>query len=198
MTIIRTFYHEFQIEFPHLIFKSKNNVKQTIKDVPTLEHVKKAMNFANIKYKAIIVLMLSSGMGKGEITSLNVNDFLNSIKEYLNAPIDEPFNINQLLNLPINHDAVIIPTWNIQRIKTNHNYTTFSSPESYNYIIDYLKQYPPQSLEDPLFRTKSKRLKESAFVHYFSRINRRCEFGNYDRQAFLDPMHSENYLQLHL
>lgn len=68
---IKTFYREFEIELPHI----RCNIKQdqeliTIKDIPTKEDIKKALKYANLTYKAIIKLMMSSGMGSAEVRNL--------------------------------------------------------------------------------------------------------------------------------
>jgi hypothetical protein len=43
MTTIRSFYHEIQIELPHIIIRKKPNERQTIRDIPTLDHIRENM-----------------------------------------------------------------------------------------------------------------------------------------------------------
>ena len=64
-------------------------------------------------------------------------------------------------------------------------YVTFSSPESVDAIINYLKTKPTNNIEDSLFRGPSnKSINHKAFFMYFNRLNRKCGFGKPDRQAF--------------
>jgi integrase len=155
ITTIRSFYHEFQIELPHIIIRKKPSERQTISDIPTFEHIHEILKLCNRKYSAIIILMLSSGMGAGEVLSLNYSDFLNSIMTYLDIPIDKMVDIgvlrNKLLEIKL-QDDLIVGTWNVRRKKTNMDYVTFSSPESIIYILEYLIQSPPKDLKSPLFR----------------------------------------------
>ena len=72
MIIVRTFYREFETELPRVNTKIKNgSITKTKEEIITIEHIKKAMGYANPKYKAIMVLGMSSGMGGAEIRSLS-------------------------------------------------------------------------------------------------------------------------------
>jgi len=91
ITGLRTFYSEFDIELPKVHLK-RNQHQETIDDIPNKNDIRLALEHANFKYKAIILLMLSSGMGASEIISLTYQNFLNSISEYLETPLKEPLN----------------------------------------------------------------------------------------------------------
>jgi integrase len=190
MTTIRSFYHEFQIELPHIIIRKKPSERQTISDIPTFEHVREILKLCNRKYSAIITLMLSSGMGAGEVLSLNYSDFLNSIKIYLDIPINKMVDVevlrNKLLEIKL-QDNLIIGTWNVRRKKTNMDYVTFSSPESIIYILEYLIQSPPKDLESPLFRiarNSNTGLTYGTLNMKFARINDELGYGRVGRNRF--------------
>lgn len=144
---IRTFYYEFDIDIPRNKNRKARSDKQEadISEIPTMEDIEHFMEHVQSNYKAMIVLMLSSGMGKAEVSSLTFKHFYDalSLKEY-------PEDIPSLLKL-FKDKENIIPQWNIKRIKTNHYYFTFSSPESLERILTYLEEL---SLRRPEFFPK--------------------------------------------
>lgn len=187
ITGIRTFYTEFDIELGKLKL-NRTKHQETIADIPDKNDIRLAMEYAIPKYKSIITLMLSSGMGASEITSLTYQNFLDSISEYLKTSLKEPLNVEEIISkLDINNN-LIVPSWNVIRIKTGMYYTTFSTPESLNYLLKYLHYSPPQNVMDKLYRTKknsSKGLKLDALFRYFTRLNNQCGFGKPYRQSYL-------------
>jgi integrase len=187
MTIVRSFYKQFSIELPYLNVKKKSTPRISINDIPTKDHVREILSICNRKYKAIITLMFSSGLGASEILSLTYQDFLNSISKYVETPINAPVDVGVLKSKLIENDELIIATWYVTRKKTKYNYTTFSSPESINYILDYLSQSPPIDPESSLFRTARNQdisLQYNAFKNYFSRLNDELKYGTVGRQRF--------------
>lgn len=182
MTIIRTFYNEFEIRLPPMR-KNKKYTKnaENIKLLPTANEIRKAVNMANIKYKAIILLMVSSGMASLETRNLTYIDFLEAINGYLEGRnLINPLDINELSSRL--QGKVIVPEWTVKRQKTGNFYYTFSSPESTNAILNYLEDHPPQNLENHLFRTANGGfISDITFNTYFKRINDRCNFGKTGR-----------------
>ncbi len=183
MTTIQSFYREYDIELPKIRIKShdKNNMVTT-DDIVKREHILKALDHCNLKYKAIILLMSSSGMGQSEIVNLTYKDFLNAISEYYkptkNAQFDI-YTINQKLQENIND---LIGTWQIKRYKTGMPYVTFSTSECIQAILYYLidriiQNRPVKSLDDWLFETLGNKLSTNSMVAYFKGLNDRCEFG---------------------
>jgi integrase len=187
MTIVRSFYREFSIEIPYIIIRKNIEPRQTYNDIPTIDHVRKVLEICNRKYKAIITLMLSSGLGAGEILDLTYQDFINAIYEYVEIALNDVVDVELLRTKLIKEDSLIIGTWKVTRKKTQYNYTTFSSPESINYILDYLVQSPPIDLESNLFRTARNQnipLEYNAFKNYFARLNDELDLGKFGRQRF--------------
>ena len=187
MTIIRSFYNEFDIELPRTYLKQKQE-QEDIKDIPNMEDIRFAIKRVDRKYKAIITLMLSSGMGASEISSLTYQNFYDSIKKYVEKDIKNPLDVVELKQILDKNDELLVGTWNIQRIKTGLNYTTFSTPESIYSILDYLEKYPSTALSDPLFKSQVEtipNLKPKTIFQYFHRLNINCGFGKPNRQSFL-------------
>lgn len=137
LTIVRSFYSEFDIELPRMRFK-KNLPKEDISAIPTKKDIRKALNIANPKYKAIILLMLSSGMRAGDIRSLSYQDFLTSLYDYFKLPDKDALNID-VLSKRVNEIELPVPTWDFISEKTENPTITFSTPESVEAIIDCSK-----------------------------------------------------------
>jgi integrase len=183
MGSIRNFYSWHDIQLPRPRPNKAKKTHETIEDIPNKEDIKKALSQCNFKYKAIILLMISSGMGSAEVRSLNVQNFLDSLSEYFRRPLKIPLDIVQIRKRL--EGKLVIPTFSIIRIKTSMPYTTFASPETVTAIFDFLGAYPPNSPDDYLFpvtiKNKNKQIQESGFTKYFSRVNDACGFGKVNR-----------------
>lgn len=190
MTTIRSFYNEYEIELPRNRAKTNKEKKiVTTDDIVGKEHILKTLEHCNLKYKAIILLMSSSGMGRSEIVNLKYNDFLNSISEYYKPPSNELFDIYKITEKLQENIQELIGTWQISRYKTKMPYITFSSPESMQVIIYYLlerfkKNKPVTSADDWLFESNGGQIKNSSFTDYFMRLNDTCDFGFISSQRF--------------
>jgi integrase len=82
-----------------------------------------------------------------------------------------------LVDEKLKENELIVPMWKLDRVKTGTSIITFSTPESLEAILYYLKLDPPASLEDPLFRSrkfKGKPLSQVGFAKHFQTINERC------------------------
>jgi integrase len=194
LTIVGTFYKEFEIELPKQKIKSTSTERKNIEHIPTKDNIRTAIEYANPKYQAIITLMASSGMGSSEIRNLKVNDLLKA----LNIPIKKIekalFDIRELIDLV---DGSTIPTWQISRVKTGKPYFTFSTPESLKYILRFLELYPPESVDDYLFPAAQYggKLGESGFAKYFKKINEKCGFPMNGSQIFFRSQSLPKYFE---
>ena len=185
LSTIRSFYSSMEIELPHVTCNIKEpDQLVTINDIPTKKHIRIALKHSNIKYRAIILLMMSSGMGSSEIRHLTLNDYLQSLKitDYDLSNKDE-------FTKKLKENENEIPTWSIRRYKTNMPYVTFSSPESVKAINDYIdERYEKgkkfKSINDCLFESRGKHIGKIIIVAYFSRLNDLCGFGFSKRQRF--------------
>lgn len=118
MSVIKSFYGEYKIELPIYLFKTFRNKKiKDSSDVLSKEDILCALKFANVKYQAIILLMVSSGMGISEIINLTVMDFMMGLKGYYYLKNDEIVDISLLREIL---DGVKMPVaiWKVRRIKT--------------------------------------------------------------------------------
>ena len=185
---IKSFYSEYDIELPRI----KCNLKQeeqliTTEDIITKKHIQKVLKYCNTKFKAVILLMMSSGMGASEIRHLTFNDFMTS----QGITIKESFDIDEILE-KLDKKGNEIGTWSIRRFKTNMPYVTFNSPESTAAIIDYLHyrtehRSPNKHIKkanDFLFEARGNQMSLRGIMAYFERLNDRCNFGYLGRQRF--------------
>lgn len=159
---IKTFYRSFDIEVP----KIRVNVvipTETIDDTVTSEMIREALqSTGNLKHKAVITFLASSGFDRDTAMKLTVADFLDAC--------DIPYDGRETFKVIEGMDS-IIPCFHTQRGKTKYDYFTFCSPEACHYIARML--YKIDALpEDPLFP-----LGKTAFNKAFSRLNDKCGFG---------------------
>ncbi len=193
LSVIRSFYHEFEIELPYTRSKKRYAKQQTKEDLPKKKDIVHALKFCNLKYSAIIYLMASSGMGTSEVINLTFTDFLKSIETYINGSRDIE-EITSILKRKADNKELVISTWNITRIKTRMPYTTFSTYESIEAILLYLKS--SSAIEDEyLFRSQQtdKQIPRKTFGNQFNIINYRAGFGKVDRQIFFRSHNLRKY-----
>lgn len=179
LSVIRSFYREYEIELPTRRQPNTRKSKQilTSNDIPCQEDILLALDFANVKYQAIILLMASSGMGRSEIISLTFKDFIESLKKYY-QPHENEIDLS-LLRQRLDRVKTPVATWKVERIKTGMSYVTFSSPESIYKILDYLERSKTHSgqLSEPLFQgNRGGTLKKGTFAKYFQKINEKAGF----------------------
>ena len=185
MTSIRNFYSYHDLQLPHPKPNRSEKNHETFEDLPDREDIKKALEHCNPKYKPIILSMISSGMGSAEVRNLKVKDFFDSISTYVKKPLKIPLDIDQIRSEL--KGKVVVPVFNIVRVKTKMPYTTFISPEATNAILDYLEQHPPDSEDNYLFslanRNKNRQITDNTFTTYFRRLSRECNFGSVNGKA---------------
>lgn len=170
MVTIRSFYRNHDIMLPSFANTTlpDNSNQIRMEDLPNLKHVEQILGHCNPRYKAIILLGLSSGMGGAELRSLKIKDFL---KAHQVKSLDEI-------------DESQIPTWNVTRVKVNMAYYTFSSPESNSAIMMYLKTRKNLDDESWLFSDQVNPISINTLTGYMKRMNDKCSFGYVGKQRF--------------
>jgi integrase len=183
---IKTFYRNSEIELPSIPINSTSEVKRARSEsIPSKEDIRIALGHTKFKYRAIILLMSSSGMGSGEVRNLTIGDFLKAIDEFLDYEDLDVVKIAAMLDKKEN----IIGSWNVHRQKQGNSYYTFSSPESIKSIVDYLVERQKRDgrimrKDEPLFENFGKKIDEHSFAKNFMRINDDAGFGLSGRQRF--------------
>ena len=166
----------FQIEFTF-----NKNVQNPIEELPTKEHIRKALKYCNLRDKAIILLQFSSGLGAAEIRHLTYGQFFIAIKGYITFNNNEIFNIDKIYRQLKNKNNIIGIWDSIESSKTDIDYLTFNSSESIKAIIDYLlernNKKPITSFDEPLFVANGKQIGEHTLSAIYRRINQRAGLG---------------------
>lgn len=177
---VKSFYNHFDIDTPRIKRKKLNNTNFSLEKIPGKNHIRMALNVCGLRDKAIIYLMMSSGMGKAEIRFLNYGDFIEAMDEYLDLNEEDKLNIDRVYHQLKDKDD-LIGTWKIRRYKTGMPYITFNSPESTRSILEYLinkRKNTIESMDDPLFLSNMEnRFSKDGFNNLFQRINDRAGLG---------------------
>jgi integrase len=188
ITVVRSFYNHNDILIP-TIQKTKirdEEVNHEIYSIPNIDDIRHAMKYIKSwKWKAAVLLMMSSGMGLSEIISLKIKNFLEAIKIYIeDISIDNVDQIESICN-KILKEKDIVGEWRVIRSKTKYPYITFNTTESNHAICEYLLEYPPKSIDEPLFRNPySNNVPAKTCHQFFYRVNARAGFKNIGRQTF--------------
>jgi len=173
---IKAFYRFHDIEIPDIgNIKYTKDYQMNYKDLPTIEHIKKAVEVSEVGIQAIILFMASSGTAKAETLSLTVNDFIKATSNYHNND-----SIASILDSLENKS--IVPTFYLKRIKTNKYYYTFCTPEAASYIVKYLKSRSNLKKSSKLFDYSS-----SAITARFREINDSNSWGFRGKYRFFRP-----------
>ena len=171
---IKTFYRHFEIEIPYLpIAKYRKEYETNYFDIPTKEHIAKALDVVSIDLKAIILFMSSSGTAKAETLSLTVEDFINATLEFHDGG-----SLKSILEILSQKDD-IVPTFYLKRVKTEKYYYTFCSPEATSAIVKYLKTRKGLKLNDFLFE-----FTDSLLMARFQEINDKFGWGYKGKYRF--------------
>jgi integrase len=133
---IMTVYRHYEVEIHPLPQYSMKNINTTppvtFKDLPDHEVIRKALNISTPRMRALLLFISSSGCGRSETCHLTVQDFINATNDY-----HQTNNIYTVLN-QLKDKTDIVPRWQLRRKKTGKYYTTFTSPEATNELINYL------------------------------------------------------------
>jgi site-specific recombinase XerD len=178
---LKAFFKEFNIDMPNINNPATSENENLIIGIPTINHVKKAVQISGLRDKSIILLHFTSSMGAIELRYLTYGDFINSVDEYLDLSKEEKLDLS-IVTSKINKIHEPVGTWKIKKLKSGIYYTTFNSPESTHAILDYLMERemnnkPIKSFEDPLFvNTWNKPLTKSVHGAIFKRINDKAGF----------------------
>ena len=169
VALLRTIYKYFEIECP-LIEIPQRVSEERIEDIPTQQHIKQAINSTNTKkIKALICFMASSGCGSAEARNITLQDMIEATQEYHKEVQIQPW-IQKLKK--VEH---IIPTIKTERQKTKTQYFMFCTPESMQFILDYLEErtyYEELTFEDKLFPYSRK-----GVIAAYDRINKKNNWG---------------------
>ena len=145
-TKIKTFYQHFEVEMPYLPeAKYHKEYETNYLDLPSKEHIRKALAISTLDLQSVILFMCSSGTAKAETLSLSVKDFVNAAREYHHGG-----SLDEILS-QLNKRKDVVPTFYLRRIKTDKWYYTFCSSEASSCIVKYLLTRQNLKMDDKLF-----------------------------------------------
>lgn len=179
LTIIKSFYRFNRIQVPETIRRPPNPTpEQSLEQLPNLNDIKTAIKFSDIKYQTLIILLASSGMRQGDARTLTLKHLTNSLKDYAKIRVNDLVDIEEVrYKLP---ETIGPIRWDKWMQKKRRYYTTYSTPESLEYILKYLEAHPPKEYADDTYLFRSSRtngfLTRNAFNEYFEKLDRRCQF----------------------
>ena len=185
---IKSIYNYYEIEIGTLpsINKRQLNIPEPINydDLPTHEIIRKALDIADLRMKAIILFMSSSGCAKRETLNLTIQSFIEATSDYHNSN-----NIYDVLKELEKRDDVI-PTFRLRRQKTNKYYYTFCSPEAVQAIITYINTFEkPIHPNDKLFP-----IHEDYITLLFIQMNNQLGLG---KKGTFNRLRSHNLRKFH-
>ena len=147
----RSFYNEYHIDLPRPLQFNTRTQRTRTRDIPSWTDVKNSLKYCkNLRNKAIVSLIATSGMRESDVVKLTMQNFLDATSIYHNGSIEDLLKQN-----PDN----IVPCYDFipQKTKKEGNLcVTFNTPECTNHIFEYLKERIDKRYsiepEDPLFR----------------------------------------------
>ena len=135
-TCICAVYRDYDIEVQKLPPISQKNINKNkpinYQDLPDADVIKKVLNITNVRNRAIILFLASSGCGRTEACNITIQDYINATSEYHNS--NDIYEVLQTLTKKEN----IVPQFELFRKKTSKHYITFCTPEATNAINIYL------------------------------------------------------------
>lgn len=168
MITVKAFYRYNDVILPYISNTAVIDYNRTADELPDLNHLQRLIERAGIKYKALIMLGMSSGMGGGELRSLKVKDYFNA---------HEVDSLDQI-------DPSEIPIWHIKRITTKTPYFTYSSPESNRTINNYLQEKRTINGKEWLFDVNGHQMRDKTLSNYCARLNDSLNLGFVGKQRF--------------
>jgi len=162
-------------------------------DVPTKEDIKLAMENSSLRQSVLIIFMCTSGITLVDVLNLTIKDYLDSLNISTERLDLQSLDFEKISA----RNEYDLQTWKIQRQKTTTKHYTFCTSEATKYLGRYLEQYPPESIEDPLFRGNTgKQLREDVFQRYLRQLNKKLSWPVYKANSTCIVIHFENTFQI--
>ncbi|WP_054835475.1 site-specific integrase [Methanobrevibacter arboriphilus] len=180
---LRSFYNEYNIQLPKNIQldQSKPLIKEG--DIPAIKDIKKGVDGTNnIRDKAIILFMATTGIRTSDVIDFKISDLLEATKNYHDGT---------LMDLLAQKTNNLVPVWYftpLKTIKKANICVTFNTPEATGYLFEYLKTRKNLDEDSYLFGfDNGKPISNFAIIHIFRRINDRVFFRNNEGKRFFHP-----------
>ena len=160
----------------------------------TIQEINEALEICEPFEKAVIKLMLTSGMNVRQIIELDYDDFILSIIEYFDGKGIDQFDISEIFEELDLKNAVL--TWMIES-KKGYNYVTFSDTETTSTILCYLyyRENIAEAVEvDALFTTNTgRRISREDISEIFQKMSEKL--GKNIKPVHLRQLFTQTLLQ---
>lgn len=171
MSAVKTFYRFFDIEVPSVKSLNADSKGLHMLSIPDRRLIRRIVENSPVKYKAMILLQVSSGMGSAEVCNMDYKDFVDAIG-FKPGEVGWDESIER-----ITRDN-IVGEWRVRRKKTGYSYVTFSTPEANNMIVSYLMERGEPDLKDPLFLTdRGHRMNSTTYGIFLNHLRERLGLG---------------------
>ncbi|WP_231863016.1 site-specific integrase [Methanobacterium formicicum] len=145
---VKGFYNHFKIQTPKMnISAVPSTYYLNVDELPKHKDIKLIFKHCDIRFKALVSHLASSGMSISDTLDLKVYDLFKAVNYHGN----DVNSLNDLYQLHEN-DKSLIPVWKSKRTKNQNPYVTFTTPEAFGCLIDYLKFSTPNTEDSYLFR----------------------------------------------
>lgn len=212
---VKHFYKTFEVDTPTISVEGvPENYYILYEDLPQHEDLRRLISSSTLRYRALFSFMASSAMNYSDATGISVRELVLAVNYYFKVTEQET-RVDDLADLyKLKQKKVqIVPIWRMWRFKTGKQHITFSSPESLNFILDYLDEHPPSGEEVPIFRSynnESTRMKYNTMNRYLANKNKQLgwkdkRIGTYHyvtsktfRTFFANEMEDEEIFEKHI
>ena len=184
-----TVYRHFECEIPIIpMAQYKHEYVTTYSDLPTLDHLRQALEVSPVDLRAAICFQASSGSAKAETLQLTVRQFFQGVQEYHDLSFSEDEETLEKILKVLEHKLaeyeLIVPTFYLERIKTKKFYYTFCSPEACKWIVMDLKNRIGKTNVQEFLNSQLFDFSPSLLLTRYQEINDYFEWGRKGKYRF--------------
>ena len=184
-----TVYRHFECEIPIIpMAQYKHEYVTTYSDLPTVQHLRQALEVSPVDLRAAICFQASSGSAKAEALQLTVRQFFQGVQEYHDLSFSEDEEtlekILEVLEHKLAEYELIVPTFYLERIKTKKFYYTFCSPEACKWIVMDLKNRIGKTNVQEFLNSQLFDFSPSLLLTRYQEINDYFKWGNKGKFRF--------------
>lgn len=184
-----TVYRHFECEIPIIPMAQYNHeYVTTYSDLPTLDHLRQALEISPVDLRAAICFQASSGSAKAETLQITVRQFFQGVQEYHDLSFSEDEETLEKILKVLEHKLaeyeLIVPTFYLERIKTKKFYYTFCSPEACKWIVMDLKNRIGKTNVQEFLNSQLFDFSPSLLLTRYQEINDYFKWGNKGKFRF--------------
>ena len=184
-----TVYRHFECEIPIIpMAQYEPEYVTTYSDLPTLNHLRQALEVSQVDVRAVICFQASSGSAKAEALQITVRQFFQGVQEYHDILFNEDEETLEKILKVLEHKLaeyeLIVPTFYLERIKTKKFYYTFCSPEACKWIVMDLKNRIGKTNVQEFLNSQLFDFTDSLLLTRYQDINDYFKWGNKGKFRF--------------